>query len=169
MLVLPWKFQLTLLFFNKRSIHEPFIWDAEGCRLKRTKGRCSCLKEIWGSHKSQRTFPHVLQGTLHLPLPSVLVFRLSVRPWTQALWPVRAWVLTCSITVDSPAALPLSLFGCCPSSICHLSSSSSLLPFFLSFPIFFFSTRWRLLGKKNFFKWSNKTLCIILKVNPEFS
>lgn len=168
MLVLPWKFQLILLFFNKRSIHEPFIWDAEGCRLKRTKGCCSCLKEIRGSHKSQRAFPHGLQGTLHLPLPSVLVFRLSVRSWTQALWPVGAWVLTCSITVDSPAVLPLSLFGCCPSSICHLSSSFFPAPVLSVFSHIFQQDEdyW---VRKFFFKWFNKTLCIILKVNPEFS
>lgn len=150
MLVLPWKFQLTLLFFNKRSIHEPFVWDAEGCRLKRTKGRCSCLKEIRGSHKSQRAFPHGLQGTLHLPLPSVLVFRLSVRPWTQALWPVRAWVLTCSITMDSPAALPLSLFGRCPSSLCHLSSSFFPAPILCLFPYFSFQQDEDYWVRKNF-------------------
>lgn len=77
-------------------------------------------------------------------------------------WPVASpWTALQRCPSPSSVAAP-------PPSVTFLHPSS-LLPFFLSFPIFFFSTRWRLLGKKNFFKWFNKTLCIILKVNPEFS
>lgn len=149
MLVLPSKFPLILLFSTREvSIHEPFIWDAEVVAVVWKRSEDLIRGRGLLSPSSSRDFAP--------SLPLSAVFRLSVRPWAQGLWRVRAWVLTCSISAAPPPSVTFFLHP------------SSPLPFCL-FPYFSFQQDEDYWVRKIFFKWFNKTLCIILKVNLEFA
>lgn len=158
--------------FSTREVYVSLLFEMlRAVVWRKLKGCCSVGRRSEGPREGG-AFPMVFQGLAYLP-PSVLVFGLSVRVWMRLCSLVSLYVpeqcfcvLNCSSTAEDSTVLSLSPSSTAlsPPSITFLSSPLSFcLP-----PYFSFQQDEDYWVRKNF-KWFIRTLCVILKVNPEDS